>query len=68
MILEEVNDILSIPFEEQEKLLGSNTTDDWYRMTRDQLIEYCYVVTAQRNEYRRRLEQIVEEKKICIRR
>lgn len=58
-----MKDILEVPFKNEEDAFGVNSTQDWRRLTKPELLNYMLVITAQRNEYRRRLEHIVEELK-----
>ena len=58
-----MKDILYIPFKDEEDAFNVHNTQDWKRLTKPELLNYVLVITAQRNEYRRRLEHIVEELK-----
>lgn len=58
-----MKDILDIPFKDEEDAFNVHNTQDWKRLTKPELLNYVLVITAQRNEYRRRLEHIVEELK-----
>lgn len=58
-----MKDILDIPFKDEEDAFNVHNTQDWKRLTKPELLNYVLVITAQRNEYRRRLEHIVGELK-----
>lgn len=58
-----MKDILDIPFKDEEDVFDVRSTQDWRRMTKTELLNYVLVITAQRNEYRRRLEYVVGELK-----
>ena len=58
-----MRDILEVPFRDEEDAFNVHNTQDWKRLTKPELLNYMLVITAQRNEYRRRLEHIVEELK-----
>lgn len=58
-----MKDILDIPFKDEEDAFNVHNTQDWKRLTKPELLNYVFVITAQRNEYRRRLEYVVGELK-----
>lgn len=58
-----MRDILEVPFKDEEDAFNVHNTQDWRKLTKPELLNYMLVITAQRNEYRRRLEHIVEELK-----
>ena len=58
-----MKDILDIPFKDEEDEFDVYSTADWRRLTKPELLNYMLVITAQRNEYRRRLEYVVGELK-----
>ena len=58
-----MRDILEVPFKDEEDTFNVHNTQDWRKLTKPELLNYMHVITAQRNEYRRRLEHIVEELK-----
>lgn len=58
-----MKDILEVPFKDEEDAFNVHSTQDWKKLTKPELLNYMLVITAQRNEYRRRLEHIVEELK-----
>lgn len=58
-----MKDILDIPFKDEEDAFNVHNTQDWKRLTKPELLNYVLVITAQRNEYRRRLEYVVGELK-----
>lgn len=58
-----MKDILEVPFKDEEDAFNVRNTQDWKRLTKPELLNYVLVITAQRNEYRRRLEHIVGELK-----
>ena len=58
-----MKDILDIPFKDEENKFDVHSTADWRRLTKPELLNYMLVITAQRNEYRRRLEYVVGELK-----
>lgn len=58
-----MKNILDIPFKDEENEFDIHSIQDWRKLTKTELINYVFVITAQRNEYRRRLEHIVEELK-----
>lgn len=58
-----MKDILEVPFKDEEDAFNVHNTQDWCKLTKTELLNYMLVITAQRNEYRRRLEHIVEELK-----
>ena len=58
-----MRDILEVPFRDEEDAFNVHNTQDWKRLTKPELLNYVLVITAQRNEYRRRLEHIVGELK-----
>lgn len=58
-----MKDILDIPFKDEEDACDVHSTQDWRRLTKTELLNYVFVITAQRNEYRRRLEYVVGELK-----
>ena len=58
-----MRDILEVPFKDEEDTFNVHNTQDWRKLTKPELLNYMLVITAQRNEYRRRLEHIVEELK-----
>lgn len=58
-----MKDILDIPFKDEENAFDVRSIQDWRRMTKTELLNYVLVITAQRNEYRRRLEYVVGELK-----
>ena len=58
-----MKNILDIPFKDEEDEFDVHSTQDWRKLTKTELLNYVLVITAQRNEYRRRLEHIVEELK-----
>lgn len=58
-----MKDILEVPFKDEEDAFNVHNTQDWRKLTKPELLNYMLVITAQRNEYRRRLEHIVEELK-----
>lgn len=58
-----MRDILEVPFKDEEDAFNVHNTQDWRKLTKSELLNYMLVITAQRNEYRRRLEHIVEELK-----
>ena len=58
-----MRDILEVPFKDEEDAFNVHNTQDWKRLTKPELLNYVLVITAQRNEYRRRLEYVVGELK-----
>lgn len=58
-----MKNILDIPFKDEENEFDIHSIQDWHKLTKTELINYLLVITAQRNEYRRRLEHIVDELK-----
>ena len=58
-----MKNILDVPFKDEEDEFDIHSTQDWCKLTKTELLNYVLVITAQRNEYRRRLEHIVAELK-----
>lgn len=58
-----MRDILEVPFKDEEDAFNVHNTQDWKRLTKPELLNYVLVITAQRNEYRRRLEYVAGELK-----
>ena len=58
-----MKNILDVPFKDEEDEFDIHSTQDWCKLTKTEPLNYVLVITAQRNEYRCRLEHIVEELK-----